>query len=220
MNNNNPTKKIFCTTREAAKILGISLRTAQLWTESGLLEAWKTSGGHRRISRKSIELLLAKPVIRELAAESSQARRVSDVDTGTPAHEALNIMVVEDDPTLCLLYEYKLRGWPMLPNVCTVSDGYEALIRMGHIKPDILIADLHMPGMDGFKMLNIIRKAPELSGIQIIVVSGLNQEEIANRGGVPKDIPVLPKPIPFDQLQAFANAVDAKRQNPKTKKLP
>ena len=56
-------QKSFCTTREAAEILGISLRTAQLWVESGQLEAWKTEGGHRRIARVSIERLLANPPV-------------------------------------------------------------------------------------------------------------------------------------------------------------
>ncbi len=60
MNHNKQTPKTFCTTQEAAKLLSVSLRTAQLWVESGLLEAWKTEGGHRRISRQSIESLLEK----------------------------------------------------------------------------------------------------------------------------------------------------------------
>ena len=51
----------FCTTREAAEILGVSLKTAQLWSESGLLEAWRTDGGHRRIFRSSVERLLVLP---------------------------------------------------------------------------------------------------------------------------------------------------------------
>lgn len=45
-------------TREASEILGVSLRTVQLWVDSGVLEAWKTVGGHRRISRASVEALL------------------------------------------------------------------------------------------------------------------------------------------------------------------
>lgn len=44
-------------TREASEILGVSLRTVQLWVDSGILEAWKTAGGHRRISRASVEAL-------------------------------------------------------------------------------------------------------------------------------------------------------------------
>lgn len=47
-----------CTTREAAKALGVALRTAQLWAETGRLRAWKTVGGHRRILVSSIHELL------------------------------------------------------------------------------------------------------------------------------------------------------------------
>lgn len=41
-------------------MLGVSVATVQLWVESGLLDAWKTRGGHRRVQRASIERLLHK----------------------------------------------------------------------------------------------------------------------------------------------------------------
>jgi excisionase family DNA binding protein len=134
-------ERSFCTTREAAEMLGISLRTAQLWSESGLLDAWKTTGGHRRISRQSIERLLSG--------------RASDLptraDPGADASaDAFSVMVVEDDPDLRRLYEIKLRVWPMKPTVLTAGDGYEALVLLGLKRPDMLIADLQMPGLDGF----------------------------------------------------------------------
>ena len=50
----------YCTTREAAKILGTSLRTIQLWVESGILQAWKTPGGHRRVTRESMQQLFER----------------------------------------------------------------------------------------------------------------------------------------------------------------
>ena len=46
------------TTRQAATLLNVSVRTVQLWVESGVLQAWKTAGGHRRISVGSIQQLL------------------------------------------------------------------------------------------------------------------------------------------------------------------
>ena len=207
--------KTFCTTREAAELLGVSLSTAQLWAESGLLEAWKTNGGHRRISRQSIERLLANPDARHAPAAGAPSRRATDVayGSGTPS-TAFNILVVEDDSAMRRLYEVKLRGWPMKPHIITARDGYEALIRMGHSKPDLLIADLHMPGIDGFRMLHTVSKAPELAGLAIVVVSGLDAEEITARGGVPDGIPVLPKPVPFDQLRAIAERLVAERQTP------
>ena len=205
--------KTFCTTREAAALLGVSLSTAQLWAESGLLEAWKTGGGHRRISRQSIERLLANSAGRDVPAEVVPTRRATDVAQGSATPPApFNILVVEDDPTLRRLYELKLRDWPMQPEIRTAGDGYEALICMGNTKPDLLIADLQMPGMDGFRMLHTISNAPELAGMAIVVVSGLDAEEVVLGGGVPDGIPVLPKPVPFDQLLAIAEQVAGERK--------
>ena len=206
MARNNHVPKTFCTTREASELLGVSLRTAQLWAESGLLEAWKTGGGHRRITRQSIERLLANPAVRGLGTEEPQQRRADDPGRNV-SPPPFNVLVVEDDPALRRLYEVKLRSWPMRPTLSSTGDGYEALIRMGNVKPDLLIADLNMPGMDGFRMLQAITSAPELSATSIVVVSGLDPEEIARRGGLPPGIPVLPKPVPFARLLAIAERV-------------
>ncbi|MGV6876427.1 helix-turn-helix domain-containing protein [Pseudochelatococcus sp. B33] len=46
--------KDVLTTAKAAQLLGVSVRTAQLWVESGQLPSWKTPGGHRRIPRQAV----------------------------------------------------------------------------------------------------------------------------------------------------------------------
>jgi excisionase family DNA binding protein len=46
--------KDVLTTASAAELLGVSVRTAQLWVESGQLPSWKTPGGHRRIPRQAV----------------------------------------------------------------------------------------------------------------------------------------------------------------------
>lgn len=46
------------TSREAARLLGVSITTAQIWMESGLLTSWKTPGGHRRTRLSSVLNLL------------------------------------------------------------------------------------------------------------------------------------------------------------------
>lgn len=56
----NTVEKSFCTTREAAQLLGVSVGTVQLWVERGVLEAWKTTGGHRRVLRDSVDKLLRR----------------------------------------------------------------------------------------------------------------------------------------------------------------
>ncbi len=192
-------QRAFCTTREAAQILGVSLRTAQLWSESGLLEAWKTTGGHRRISRQSVERLLANPGTRAPAPAASAGQSVAARND-----DRFSILVVEDEEDLRRVYEIVLSRWPMKPQVATVADGYAALLRIGIDRPDMVITDLHMPGMNGFEMIRSLRAQPELGALQIVVVTGLDANEIDDRGGIPADIPVLPKPIPFDQLSEIA----------------
>ena len=199
----------FCTTREAAQMLGVSLRTAQLWSESGLLEAWKTSGGHRRISRQSIERLLSGPGS-DLPTRADPAGVPAASDS---ADGRFSIMVVEDDLILRRLYELNLRNWPMKPEVFTAGDGYEALVLLGLHRPDMLIADLQMPGLDGFRMLRTIQGAPELAAMKIVVVSGLDPEDIEQRGSVPAGIPILPKPVPFERLATIAGQILAERDS-------
>ncbi|MEI6802554.1 MAG: response regulator [Burkholderiales bacterium] len=195
--------KTFCTSAEAAKLLGVSLRTVQLWAEAGVLEAWKTGGGHRRINRTSVERLLHSPKghrVRKVGTAGSSDQAAST----QPAPPSFNILVAEDNAILRKLYEVNLSRWPMRPRVTTAGDGYEALIIMGHSKPDLLVLDLNMPDIDGFRMLQTIRSTPELANTAVIVVSGLDAAEIKSRGGVPEGIPILCKPIPFPELQALA----------------
>lgn len=196
MSHQNRVPKTFCTTREAAEILGVALRTAQLWVESGLLDAWKTEGGHRRISRESVERLLLKQDGRQPRAGAPVAP--------APADEALSILIVEDEPDLRQFYQIALSRWPMKPRVVTVGDGYEALMRIGLDKPDMIITDLRMAGMDGVKMIQSLRAVPELAATMIVVVTGLDADEVRSLGNLPGDIPILPKPIPVDRLRDIA----------------
>jgi excisionase family DNA binding protein len=200
-------EKSFCTTREAATLLGVSVGTVQLWSESGLLQAWKTAGGHRRVIRESVEKLLHKastpapvPARRELVIEPPGVAMQS-------SNRRLQVLVVEDDVNLLRLYETRLAHWPMAPEVVVANNAFAALLIMGRTCPDLLITDLRMPGIDGFVMLSALRKAPEASNTRIVVVTGMDKSEIAARGGLPSDIEVLGKPIPFDRLQLIAMEV-------------
>lgn len=202
----------YCTTREAADMLGISLRTAQLWVENGMLEAWKTEGGHRRITRASIEKLLANTATSNVPAAPAAAKPPLE-------NRPFTILVAEDEPDLLRLYELNMMLWPMRPRVLTASNGFQALVMLGSQKPDMMVADLHMPGMDGFRMLHTLHEMPEAKPMTIVVVSGLDPEEIQARGGVPAGIGILPKPIPFDRLLRFATEAAERKQGQQPAKV-
>lgn len=191
-------EKSFCTTREAGLLLGVSVGTVQLWVESGLLQAWKTAGGHRRVLRDSVDRLLhKKPASAALVATTIKAA----------GPRRLKVMVVEDDANLLRLYQTNLSRWPMGPEVTVINNAVKALLMIGRQCPDLLIADLHMPGMDGFNMLRVLRNIPEMAKTTIVVVTGLDTADLTKNGGIPSDIEVLPKPIPFNRLLAIATGL-------------
>jgi excisionase family DNA binding protein len=192
-------KKSFCTTREAATLLGVSVGTVQLWVESGLLQAWKTAGGHRRVLRDSVDHLLHKASI--------PSPMPAPVTQPSFNPQRLSVMVVEDDPNLLRLYEANISRWPMAPEITLVSNAVEALLLLGQKSPAMLITDLSMAGMDGFKMLSVLHNSPAMANTTILVVTGLDAEEIASKGGIPAGIEVLQKPISFTHLLTIATGI-------------
>jgi excisionase family DNA binding protein len=191
----------FCTTREAARILGISMRTAQLWVENGTLQAWKTEGGHRRISLASVQRLQQsrQPQV-EAAADSIQAL------------DRLNILVVEDDNLLLRLYKSQIEAWGMPVSVATAHNGIEGLILIGRLSPDLLISDLVMPEMDGFGLLRTLARTPYREGMEIVVVTAMEDADIEAAGGLPQDIKVFHKPVHFAELRALCEQLLLRRR--------
>jgi len=198
-----PVEKSFCTTREAATLLGVSVGTVQLWVENGLLQAWKTTGGHRRVLRESIDALLRK----------SPTATPHGSATGAFQTRPLRILVVEDDDILLQLYLFKLSAWPMKPVVSLANNAVAGLLMMGRSNPDLLITDLNMPGMDGFNMLRVLSQTPDVSHTTIVVVTGLDATSIALHGGIPDGIEVLFKPVPYERLQTIASGIGVHRKS-------
>ena len=81
----------YCGTSYAAKLLGLSVTTVQSLVEKGEIEAWKTLGGHRRLSLRAINNYLQK--------NSPQMAQV-DLDP----RNRLSVLVVEDESAETLTY--------------------------------------------------------------------------------------------------------------------
>jgi excisionase family DNA binding protein len=187
-----------CSTREAADRLGVSLRTVQLWSEAGLLRAWKTPGGHRRILTASVEELL---------------QRRQGVGGRRAPGGAYQVLVVEDEPDFRQLFELHLRSWGLPIHLTTAPTGFEALLQIGASRPDLLITDLRMPGIDGFEMLRALKASGAMGELEIIVVTALTAHTIGERGGLPAGVTVLYKPLHFADLkQRLGQLVAAWRQ--------
>ncbi|MBI1891461.1 MAG: response regulator [Burkholderiales bacterium] len=180
-----PNDADVCSTRDAASILGVSLRTAQMWVEQGQLEAWKTPGGHRRIKLRSVEALAQKR-----AGESGPFR----------------VLVVEDDEDLLDLYLAQIEQWGFPVQVDSALNGLEGLIKIGENLPNILITDLNMPEIDGIQMIRTLNGKYGSDKFHIVVVTALSEQEVSARGGLPAGVSLMRKPLSFDQLKGYLQA--------------
>lgn len=192
-------QETYCTTREAAEMLHVSLRTVQLWVESGVLKAWKTDGGHRRLPLSSVQEL-----VRQRLGQTGTA-------APAPAREGFKVLVLEDDEDTLKLYKLTMSTWQLPVHVDYVSSVFEALIVIGRDAPDLLITDLKMQGVDGFEIIRLLRNDQALGALDIVVISGLDAHEIEEKGGLPADITVFTKPVSFEQLQGYIRACLAHR---------
>ena len=188
----------YCGTSYAARLLGLSVATVQSLVEKGEIDAWKTLGGHRRIALSSIQSYLEK---------NSRQMPVKQADP----QNRLRVLLVEDDEATRELYQLEFESWN-LPVDCTwMSSAMEALMDIASMRPDLLITDLSMPGVDGFEMLKALKRNIELADMQVIVISGLPRQAFDARGGFPEDAFMLHKPINFDWLQGFISAMVASK---------
>lgn len=186
------------TTREAGEVLGVAVRTVQLWVEAGVLPAWRTAGGHRRVSREAVEKLLA----------DRRQDLTSEPVLENPAQPPLRLLLVEDDPNLLNLFKSVAQNWEVPLDLTTATNGFEGLLRIGQTRPDIVITDLMMPGMDGFEMLRALKKPGSgFSSLRIFVVSALDSTEIAAHGGLPDGVSFFRKPLNYINLQTLVSKV-------------
>jgi len=177
--------KGYYSTREAAELLSVAVSTIQSWTDSGILSAWTTGGGHRRITCSSVDKL----------REQQSALHTSD----TSKH--LSMVIVEDDAKQLALYKNQIKIMGLDVDITTANNGYEGLIEIGSVVPDVILTDILMPNIDGLQMIHALKKIPALKHCSIIVATGLTMDEIKSKGRLPSGVEVLTKPVLIEDLR-------------------
>lgn len=186
----------YCGTSYAAKLLGLSVGTVQTLVKKNILSAWKTKGGHRRISMESIREYQRQNGLTELSEEA----------------KFLKLLVVDDDATMLAVVKSTIDSWSLPVKVTPKSSAMEALIEINTIKPDVLITDLKMPGVDGFALLRTLRANSAFSSMLLVAMTGLSPAEVTENGGLPAHTVAVQKPVDMRWLKGFIVALVAFRQ--------
>ncbi len=93
---------------------------------------------------------------------------------------AKTILIIEDDKFLRELIVQKLikEGY----DTSEAVDGEEGIKKIKEEKPDLVLLDLILPGIDGFEVLARMREESTLSSIPVIILSNLGQKEDVEKG--------------------------------------
>ena len=94
----------------------------------------------------------------------------------------LKFLVVEDSPTMRQLISFSLKRFKNA-QVIEAADGVEALKRLSGAETfDLILTDIHMPSMDGLKLVSVVRQNEQLRDIPIIIITTEGAEEDRERG--------------------------------------
>jgi DNA-binding response OmpR family regulator len=93
---------------------------------------------------------------------------------------AKTILIIEDDKFLRELIAQKLLKENY--EISEAVDGEEGIKKIREEKPDLILLDLILPGIDGFEVLSRMKDSEEISSIPVIILSNLGQKEDVERG--------------------------------------
>lgn len=95
--------------------------------------------------------------------------------------EIAEILIVEDDPTIRTILEMALMGAGYV-HVTSAARGDEGFDLVKRRKPDLVLLDVMLPGMDGFTVARRVRETPSVAATRIIMLTARTQNEDVVRG--------------------------------------
>jgi excisionase family DNA binding protein len=187
-----PPVKDTYSTHDVAKICCVTPITVIRWIEDGLIPAFKTVGGHRRVRREDLE-----KVCRD--------RHIPfNLPTGT---EVGRILVIDDEPVVLELVRDVVKELSHKFEVEVAKDAFDAGRSVVAFRPQLIFLDLMMPGVDGFEVCARLKKDPATTNTEVIAITGYyteaNMERILNAGAAA----CLKKPL--DVLEVRGRVIDA-----------
>jgi len=200
------------TTLEVAKLLGMAVRSVQLMVDRNELDAWKTPGGHRRISRASVERWINA---RGPAATQSVGAGVAPQVPARRAPGAVapaQVLLIEDSihfqNLVSLIVQQHFPGVALH----VANDGIAGLALYGQTQPDVLIVDILLPGIDGATLITTLRSHPQFTRSQLIVVTSLDEQQREPYAFALQGVRVIHKPSLVAELPAaLAASLPAQR---------
>ena len=115
---------------------------------------------------------------------------------------ANSILIIDDSVTVREQIIRVLESFNLFTLYYEASDGLEGLKRLLSSPVDLILCDLEMPRIDGFKFLSMLKARPDLQNIPVIILTGMNDKERKIKGLEQGASDYITKPFDPDELVA------------------
>lgn len=201
----------------ASEITGIPVTTLRSWEKAfGVVRPARTGGGHRLYSQDDVERLrwLKAKVdegVQPSVAHQLLARELGRVDEAVHVaarRGAVMIMVAERDPITAELERYFLQSEGY--DVRVVLDGRTAVEEAEAMRPDLIIVDVILPGVNGLHVCRELKASPATAAIPVVIFSVLDVRERALAAGADAFLlKPLEQPALIDLIRSVLTRVPA-----------
>ena len=145
------------TTGEIAQYCHVTDRAVLKWIDEGKLKAYRTPGNHSRVNIADF-LEFLKQYNMPIPAEFRTSSKI-------------RVLIVDDDKEMTNATRRVLSTRSIFETE-VAYDGFTAGQKFAEFKPNLILLDIKMPGMDGYEVCQQIRKDPASKDVKIIAVSG------------------------------------------------
>ena len=179
-----------------AKLLGVAVASISKWIDAGQLKAGRTPGGHRRVAKEDLIAFLRRqnlPVPSELSPPPPR------------------VLVVDDEKSVTAWLAEEIKARHPDFEMFEANDGYSAGEIVALSKPDVVILDLRMPGIDGFEVCWRIKSKEETKNITVIAITAHPSDEVQRRIREAGATAYFAKPLDIEALLAEVESALVRR---------
>lgn len=185
------------TTRQAAERLGLSVTSVQKMVQSGVLQAWITPGGHRRIHTAAVEQL-----------RSARGQPDDAAYRGPP--QRMRVLLAEDDEIQVRYFQALIERCAYPIDLIVAGDASLALIQLERQRPDLIVTDLLMKPFDGFHLIKTLEREPAYFPIDLIVLSAMSREDALQLGQLPDWVTFYQKPVSAERMVGYLDSMQTR----------
>lgn len=173
------------TTHDISRLLQVDPSTVSKWIDKGILMAFRTPGGHRRVRSSDLRSFLIAhqmPVPEELGSA------------------VIRLLIVDDEKPVLDALKRAFKAFGSQIDVTTTTSGVEALLLVSEQKPHGMLVDLNMPDLDGFEVCRRIRVRKQLESVKLVTMTARHSPELVEQSIKAGAVACLAKPIDVQQV--------------------